>query len=277
MFATLLDSRGYAPSFEARVALLQRLGGPFLTHDRDEGRLARAAGMQIGLLVNARGGDGAEGSEGSGAVGERDISVVRDLAPEIVAIRCSALGDARFHDEAPRGAERRHTLLARLSKSLEELRGAHRMIVAIDGTIAPLSAGEWGSLEAESLAIDPIGDPDSWRAAATWPGARGLLLGLVPPPGGAAPQGPEVLLWAVSYAASLGGRGGDRVGVAGLPIRAGGDLDASVVDSADVSVRVDALSEIVGLVAADGATRRARLDPRAVSPAARLLDRRRSR
>jgi hypothetical protein len=277
VFATLFDSREYAPTIEARIALLLRLGGPFLTHDLEEGRVARAAGLQVGLIVSADGADGADGGGQAGTVSGRDVGAVRDLAPEIVAIRCAALGDAQMHDMAPGGAERRSKLLARLTTSLDALSGAHRMIIAIDGALAPLSAAEWGSLAAESLAIDPIGDPDSWRAAATWPGTRGLLLGLIPPPGGAAPEGPEVLLWAIGYAASLGGRGGDRVGVAGLSRRNGASGEGGVTDAADAAARIDALSRIMELTAADGVTRRAHLDPRAVSPAAQLLSERRSR
>jgi hypothetical protein len=281
VFATLFDSREYAPTIEARIALLQRLGGPFLTSDPGEGHVARAAGLQVGLIVSADGAtDGANGADGDGQAGTvsgRDVGAVRDLTPEIVAIRCAALGDAQMHDEATGGAERRSKLLTRLATSLDALSGAHRMIIAIDGALAPLSAAEWGNLAAESLAIDLIGDPDSWRAAATWPGTRGLLLGLIPPPGGPAPEGPEVLLWAIGYAASLGGRGGDRVGVAGLPRRNGASCESSVADSADAAARIDALSRIMELTAADGVTRRAHLDPRAVSPAAQLLSERRSR
>ena len=183
MFATLLDAQQYAPTVEARIALLQRLGGPLFTSDPKEALLARAAGMPIGLVVDADGGDG--GGE-VGAVSERSVAAVRDTAPEFVAIRCAGLGDGEIRDEAIGGAERRGRLLERLAVSLDALPGVHRMIVAIDGALAPLSAAEWEGLPAESLAIDPIGDPDSWRAAATWPGTRGLILGLIPPPGGAA-------------------------------------------------------------------------------------------
>ena len=274
MFATLFDSREYAPTVEARIALLQRLGGPFFADRLDEVLLARAAGLPVGLLVDA---DAADDGRQAGELSGHLADAVRDAAPEIVAIRCSALGDARIRDEAIGGAERRSQLLARLATSLDGLRGAHRMIVAIDGALAPLTAAEWGSLAAESLAIDPIRDPDSWRAAATWPGTRGLLLGLIPPPGGPAPEGPEVLLWAIGYAASLGGRGGDRVGIAAIPRRGAAARRGDPVEDADAAARIDTLCTLVDLTAADGASRRARLDPRAMSPAAPLLSRRRSR
>lgn len=262
MFATLLDPPSFAATSDERIELLRTLGGPYLTDDESEARLARSAGLQIGFAIDAP----------DGNVAAHDAATVHALAPEIVAVRCAALCDAAIRDEAVDGVHRRRDLLERLAASLATLRAAgastpHRMLIPLrSGSLAPFSAGEWGGIPAESLVIDPIADPDAWRAAATWPGSRGLVLALVPPPGGGEPEGAEILLWAVGYAASLGGRGGDRVGVA-ASLRAEGPVSPAPIDRGVAERRVALLAELVALTGADAATRRARLDPRATSPA----------
>jgi hypothetical protein len=77
------------------------------------------------------------------------------------------------------------------------------MLICVDAPLAPISGAEWGALPAESLLIDPIADPDAWRAAANLPGDRGLILALVGSAGDPI-EAREVLLWGLQYAASLG-------------------------------------------------------------------------
>jgi hypothetical protein len=120
---------------------------------------------------------------------------------------------------------------------------------------------EWLQIPAESLVINPIRDPESWRAAATWPGDRGLILALVPAPGDESAEPVEILLWAVRYAASLGGRGLDRVGVAGMLPTPSARLDAD-----EAARRIALLERVVELSSANEETLRAELDPRAFQP-----------
>lgn len=64
-----------------------------------------------------------------------------------------------------------------------------------------------------SLAVDLIAGPDNWRLVAATPGERGIVCGalsVVPD----ADDRVEVLIWAAGYAASTGGRGPSRVGLA---------------------------------------------------------------
>jgi hypothetical protein len=71
----------------------------------------------------------------------------------------------------------------------------------------------------------------------------------------------EILLWAVRYAASLGGRGLDRVGVAGmLP------TTKAAPDPVEAEKRIALLERLVALSAANEETLRAELDPRAFQP-----------
>ena len=148
-----------------------------------------------------------------------------------------------------------------LAERLTALAGVHRALLPVGGNLNGMSHEEWLQIPAESLVINPIRDPESWRAAATWPGDRGLILALVPAPGDEAAEPVEILLWAVRYAASLGGRGLDRVAVAGmLPIAKGAP------DPLEAEKRIALLERLVELSAANEETLRAELDPRAFQP-----------
>lgn len=152
----------------------------------------------------------------------------------------------------------------RLAERLAALNGAHRALLPVGGNIAGMTRDEWLQIPAESLVINPIRDPESWRAAATWPGDRGLILALVPAPGDEEPEPVEILLWAVRYAASLGGRGLDRVGVAGMLPTPKAQLDVE-----EAARRIALLERLVELSTASEETLRAELDPRAFQPTKR--------
>ncbi len=148
-----------------------------------------------------------------------------------------------------------------LAERLTALTGVHRALLPVGGNLVGMSREEWLQIPAESLVINPIRDPESWRAAATWPGDRGLILALVPAPGDEATEPVEILLWAVRYAASLGGRGLDRVGVAGmLPIT------KTAPDPIDAEKRIALLERLVELSTANEERLRAELDSRAFQP-----------
>jgi hypothetical protein len=143
------------------------------------------------------------------------------------------------------------------------------MLICVDAPLAPISGAEWGALPAESLLIDPIADPDAWRAAANLPGDRGLILALVGSAGDPI-EAREVLLWGLQYAASLGGRGGVRVGFTERPATAKGGGERAVhPDLAAATHR--ALLDLLRLTAADAETLKRDLDPRSISPAATHL------
>lgn len=148
-----------------------------------------------------------------------------------------------------------------LAERLTALAGVHRALLPVGGNLVGMSREEWMHIPAESLVVNPIRDPESWRAAATWPGARGLILALIPAPGDEAVEPVEILLWAVRYAASLGGRGLDRVAVAGmLPITKGAP------DPVEAEKRIALLERLVQLSSANEETLRAELDSRAFQP-----------
>jgi len=149
----------------------------------------------------------------------------------------------------------------RLLERLTALDGVHRALLPVGGNLVGMSHEAWLQIPAESLVINPIRDPESWRAAATWPGDRGLILALVPAPGDEAAEPVEILLWAVRYAASLGRRGLDRVAVAGMLPTA-----KASPDPIEAEKRIALLERLVQLSTANEETLRAELDPRAFQP-----------
>ena len=250
MFATLLSPADFSATQEGRIAAVAALGGPFFTASLDELAAARAAGLQGALVVQDSG-----SSEVLAAV-----TAALATESEIIAIRTTAL--------APSEADRT-SQIARLSAALTVAEGRHRMLICVDAPLAPISGAEWGALPAESLLIDPIADPDAWRAAANLPGDRGLILALVGSAGDPI-EAREVLLWGLQYAASLGGRDGVRVGFTERPakVRGGGER-ALHPDLAAATHR--ALMDLLRLTAADAETLKRDLDPRSISPAATHL------
>jgi methionine synthase II (cobalamin-independent) len=108
-----------------------------------------------------------------------------------------------------------------------------------------------------SLAVDLIAGPDNWRLVVAAPGDRGIVCGAMPARAGT-DDGPELLLWAAAYAASTGGRGLGRVGIATASSLAALPWDAAVR-------KMERLGEAARLAGEPGEERVQHLDPRAVS------------
>lgn len=90
--------------------------------------------------------------------------------------------------------------------------GVH-VSLSVAGGALPVELGRsLGDLPIASLAVDLCAGPDNWYAAAALPPDRGLIAG-VADARTASPDGLEVLVWGARYAASLGGRGPERVGL----------------------------------------------------------------
>jgi len=134
--------------------------------------------------------------------------------------------------------------------------GVHRSLALVGGNadvlgIAAVLAGGYAS-----LAVDLIDGPDNWRLVTAMPGDRGVIAGALSTRG-PTDDGPEVLIWAARYAASTGGRGEARVGLATSGSLAGLPWEVAVR-------KVERLGAAARLVAAPPAVGRAAIDPRAV-------------
>ena len=108
-----------------------------------------------------------------------------------------------------------------------------------------------------SLALDLVRGPDNWRLAAAAPRATGIVCGGMTA-GETGDESVEILIYALNYAASTGGRGAARVGIATAGSLAGVPWDVAVR-------RMRRLGEAVRLAGASPAERAAALDPRAIS------------
>lgn len=146
-----------------------------------------------------------------------------------------------------------------------DLAGVHLSLAITGGNadaagIDTILAGAYSS-----LALDLISGPDNWRLAVAAPADRGVVVGALAVRAGS-DDGPELLIWAAGYAASTGGRGMARVGLA---------TSGSLADLPwDVAVaKVRRLGEAARLVEAPREVRRAAVDPRAIDPRSAALGR----
>lgn len=147
----------------------------------------------------------------------------------------------------------------------DDLDGVHLSLAITGGAandvgIETLLAGAYAS-----LALDLIAGPDNWHLAVATPGDRGIIAGVVAPRAGS-DDGPEVMLWAAGYAASTGGRGGDRVGLGTAGSYAGLSWDVA-------AEKVRRLGEAARLATAPREERLAALDPRSIDSRSAALGR----
>jgi methionine synthase II (cobalamin-independent) len=89
----------------------------------------------------------------------------------------------------------------------------HLSLVITGGNANAIGAATLFDLPFSSYAFDLIAGPDNWRLIAEAPADRGIVCGALDPSADAADR-PEILIWAAHYAASTGGRGLVRVGLA---------------------------------------------------------------
>jgi methionine synthase II (cobalamin-independent) len=200
-------------------AVKQSLPGPYtIARDGLPGRRSTAGPIERPQTGHAV----AETPTNAALVGERLREVVMALAAAgcpLVEIEEPAA--VRIGDDA---AERSHFLDAhrRLTDGVQGL--VHLSLAVTGGNADTAGPATFFDLPYASYAFDLIAGPDNWRLIVDAPGDRGIIVGALDPSAGSS-DGPETLLWAVRYAASTGGRGLDRVGLANASSLAGLDRD----------------------------------------------------
>ena len=185
---------------------------------------------------------------------------VADVRTELLALADAGCTWIEVHEPAATSIGTDHEVRARFADAHRALTGGldgvHLSLAITGGSadeagIETVLAGAYAS-----LALDLIDGPDNWHLAATAPADRGIICGALAARAGS-DDGPEILLWAAGYAASTGGRGPARVGLA-----TAGSLAHL---SWEVAVRkVERLGEAVRLSALPAEERKAAVDPRAV-------------
>ena len=88
----------------------------------------------------------------------------------------------------------------------EDLDGVHLSLALTGGSAEPLGIEALLAGRYASYAVDLIDGPDSWRVVAGLPGDRGVIAGALTAHDDRR-RGPELLLYAIGYAASTGARG----------------------------------------------------------------------
>lgn len=133
----------------------------------------------------------------------------------------------------------------------------HVLLVAPGAALEPFGAPALAAAPFSSCYLDLIAHPDDWRVAARLPGERGLVLGVGDPRPGRTLE-PAVLVWAAGYAASMRGRGPDRVVLA----PAAGLEEMTPDGAAALLAGLADAAQVAGLPAR---ARAAAVDPRLVS------------
>lgn len=229
------------------VIVKQALPGPYTV-----GR--RAADASAGLAVD-------EACQAAAvALRERILALIASGCPyiEIHEPDATRIGA----DNAERGRYvRAHATM------LDDVQGSH-LSLAITGGSAD-AAGPSTLLAAgySSLAVDLIAGPDNWRLVTATAGSLGVVCGAMSALAGS-DDGPELLVWATRYAASTGGRGAARVGLA-----TASGLDGLTWEEAVAKMeRLGHAARLAGLP--PGEELASSLDPRSVDLRSRALGRR---
>ena len=189
-----------------------------------------------------------------------EIHRLRDAGCQIVEIdepAATTIGDS---------ADERRLFVDAHRRLADGIDGIHLSLVLTGGNAD--TAGVETILDAPyaSYAVDLIHGPDNWRLVTRVAGDRGIVCGALSAEAGSN-DGPELLVWATQYAASTGGRGLDRVGLAVVP-----GLDR--LDWATAERKLERLAEGARLSGKDARPELARtLDPRAVSSKSAALRR----
>lgn len=148
---------------------------------------------------------------------------------------------------------------------LATLSGSHLSLALTGGNADGAGIDTFLAAPYSSLAVDLIAGPDNWRLVAVTPGDLGIVCGTLSV-AAESYDGPELLLWAVAYAASTGGRGAERVGVA----TASSLAHLSWADAVGKMERLGAAARLADVPLDE---RVQALDPRAVSSRSAALGR----
>ncbi len=186
---------------------------------------------------------------------------VGDVRREVLALAAAGCRWIEIHEPAVTAigddAEARKRFAAAHRELTADLEPDVHLTLAITGGSADTAGIETVLAGAyASLAVDLIDGPDNWRLVVETPGELGIVCGALSAHR-ATDDGPEHLLFAARYAASTGGRGMTRVGLA----TSGSFAELTWVEAA---TKVRRLGEAARLVTASPVERREALDPRAV-------------
>jgi methionine synthase II (cobalamin-independent) len=184
-------------------------------------------------------------------------TALRDEVHELAAAGCPLIEIEeteahRIGSDAEERARFRDAHLRIVDGALE----THLSLSIVGGSAAEAGIETIVAAPYASLAVDLIAGPDNWYLVVQTPGDRGIVAGVIERSEGSDDR-PELPVWAAHYAASTGGRGLARVGLA----TAGGLERLSWPVAARKLQRLGDAARIAGLPAEEQV---ALLDPRAL-------------
>jgi 5-methyltetrahydropteroyltriglutamate--homocysteine methyltransferase len=190
----------------------------------------------------------------------QEVRALVDAGAPVVQVDENAFTMIGRDDDAERELAGR--ALRTLTDSVAGMEGAHLCLSVTMGSAEHAGADTIYDVPFSSYLFDLIAGPDSWRVIAYAPGDRGIICG-VADARNTAPDDEAVMVWGARYAASMNGRGLDRVGLAPST-----GLEYLPRDRA--KQKISALAEAARKAALPDERLKAELDPRAVMPAARV-------
>jgi len=228
-----VDAWAFAAECTAR-AVKQSIVGPYSLGRRIEpGRHGReAVTLALAEALN-------EELRALAAAGCPLVQVDEDAAP--------AIGDS------PR---ERRLFVAAQRRLLEGVDGVHASLAIRGGNADTAGAATILDAPYRSYLFDLCAGPDNWRLVVDVPGDRGVIVGAADART-ARVDGLEILAFAVGYAASTGGRGHDRVGVA-----TSGDMTEIGQEAAAAKIR--RLGEVAAAYSGPPGSLAQAMDPRAI-------------
>lgn len=241
--------------------------GPAVEAWRATARLTDRAVKQalLGPYSRARARGGLAGGANGGAATDRR-AVVLDLAEalnrDLLALAEAGCPLIEIHEPAASGIGADETERALFREAHERAldgvgaTGVHLSLAITGGNADAAGVETLLAAPYASLALDLIEGPDNWRLVVATPGDRGIVCGALSAKAGS-DDAPEPLLWAAAYAASTGGRGPDRVGLAIAGSMAALPWAAAVR-------KLERLGEAARLAALPPDELRRSIDPRAV-------------
>jgi methionine synthase II (cobalamin-independent) len=199
-------------------------------------------------------------ASGPAAREETTLAAADALNADLRALASAGCPLIEIHEPAATaiGADERERALFREAhrRLFDGVEGPHLSLAITGGNADAAAVETLLSAPYASLALDLIAGPDNWRLVVATPGDCGIVCGALSPELGS-DDGPELLLWAVAYAASTGSRGPARVGLATASSLAGLPWDAAIT-------KLRRLGEAARLADLPPGKLRRSIDPRAV-------------
>lgn len=156
---------------------------------------------------------------------------VARLHDEIGVLAAAGCTIIEIHEPAATAIGRDPDARARFREAherlLEGITGVHVSLAITGGSADAAGIETLLAAPYSSLAVDLVAGADNWRLVARLPGNLGVICGALSPERDADDR-VEILLWAADYAASTGGRGPSRVGLATASSLAGLPWDVAI-------------------------------------------------